>query len=304
VARLWSRRADTEIREVGEATEDSFTLFSVASRVVAVLHDLTCLRELRARAFRGSFRRYIADMGLTLREVGSRVAKLAGMLVPIGLGLGASKLASPYMPAFTAWVNALGVWAPAVFVGGYVLATVCMMPAFLLTIAGGAVFGLATGSVLVFIGSTVGAAIAFTLGRTVLRRWVAAQIAKNPTLMIVDRVVGEEGLKLMFLLRLSGIAPFVLTNYAMGVTSVRLSHFLFAMLGMIPTIATYAALGQAGAQTPGKGAIPSWMLWMGVTAAVVLAVTVTRVVQKALREAQVRENMQALAVEAAETAAA
>jgi uncharacterized membrane protein YdjX (TVP38/TMEM64 family) len=232
-------------------------------------------------------------MALTLREIGSRATKLVGMMIPIGLGLGASTLASPYMPAFTDWVNSLGAWAPAVYVAGYVVATVCMMPAFLLTIAGGAVFGLAKGAVLVFIGSTIGAAIAFTLGRTVLRGWVSAQIAKNQTLMIVDRVVGEEGLKLMFLLRLSGIAPFVLTNYAMGVTSVRFPHFLLAMLGMIPTIATYAAVGQAGAQTPGAGAIPSWMLWMGVTAAVVLAVTVTRVVQKALREAQTREDMAA-----------
>jgi uncharacterized membrane protein YdjX (TVP38/TMEM64 family) len=98
----------------------------------------------------------------------------------------------------------------------------------------------------------------------------------------------------MFLLRLSGIAPFVLTNYAMGVTSVTLGQFLFAMLGMIPTIATYAAVGQAGAQTPGAGSIPSWMLWMGVTAAIVLAVMVTRIVQKALREAQVREDMTAV----------
>ena len=90
------------------------------------------------------------------------------------------------------------------------------------------------------------------------------------------------------------IAPFVLTNYAMGVTSVTLGQFLLAMLGMIPTIATYAAVGQAGAETPGAGSIPSWMLWMGVTAAIVLAVTVTRIVQKALREAQVRENMTAV----------
>jgi uncharacterized membrane protein YdjX (TVP38/TMEM64 family) len=199
------------------------------------------------------------------------------------------------MPGFTAWVNSLGAWAPAAYVAGYVLATVCMMPAFLLTIAGGAVFGLLKGSILVFIGSTIGAAIAFTLGRTVLRGWVSAQIAKNSTLQIVDRVVGQQGLKLMFLLRLSGIAPFVLTNYAMGVTSVSLGQFLLAMLGMIPTIATYAAVGQAGAQTPGAGTIPSWMLWMGVSAAVVLAVMVTRIVQRALREAQVRQDMETLA---------
>ena len=240
-------------------------------------------------------------MGLTLREVGSRATKLAGMLVPIGLGLGASKLAAPYMPAFTEWVNSLGPWAPAAFVAGYIVATICMMPAFLLTIAGGAVFGLAKGSALVFVGSTIGAVIAFTLGRTVLRGWVQAQIAKNQTLQIVDRVVGQEGLKLMVLLRLSGIAPFVLTNYAMGVTSVTLGQFLLAMLGMIPTIATYAALGQAGAETPGAGTIPAWMLWMGVSAAIALAVTVTRIVQKALREAQMRHDVEQLAHSAEST---
>jgi uncharacterized membrane protein YdjX (TVP38/TMEM64 family) len=233
-------------------------------------------------------------MAMTLRSAASGAAKLAGMLVPVGLGLGASKLAAPYMPGFTEWVNTLGVWAPAAFIVGYIVATVCMMPAFLLTIAGGAVFGMLKGSVLVFIGSTIGAAIAFTLGRTVLRSWVAAQIAKNQTLQIVDRVVGQEGLKLMFLLRLSGIAPFVLTNYAMGVTSVSLAHFLLALLGMLPTIATYT-VGQSGAQTPGAGAIPSWILWMGITAAVILAVTITRIVQKALREAQMRQDMERVA---------
>jgi uncharacterized membrane protein YdjX (TVP38/TMEM64 family) len=103
----------------------------------------------------------------------------------------------------------------------------------------------------------------------------------------------------MFLLRLSGIAPFVLTNYAMGVTSVSLAHFLLALLGMIPTIATYTAVGQAGAQTPGAGAIPSWMLYMGVTAAIVLAVTITRIVQKALREAHMRQDMETLAKQGA-----
>ena len=238
-------------------------------------------------------------MALTLRNAASGAVKLVGMLIPVGFGLGASKLASPYMPGFTEWVNTLGAWAPFAFVVGYIVATVCMMPAFLLTIAGGAVFGMAKGSVLAFIGSTIGAAIAFTLGRTVLRSWVAAQIAKNQTLQIVDRVVGQEGLKLMFLLRLSGIAPFVLTNYAMGVTSVSLAHFLLALTGMIPTIATYTAVGQAGAQTPGAGTIPSWMLYMGIAAAIVLAVTITRIVQKALREAHMRQDMERLSKQGA-----
>jgi uncharacterized membrane protein YdjX (TVP38/TMEM64 family) len=219
-------------------------------------------------------------------RIAAGAIRLAGMLAPVALGLGASRLAAPYLPEFTTWVDSLGAWAPVAFVTGYVVATVCMMPAFLLTIAGGAVFGLARGSLFVFVGATTGAALAFVLGRTVLRGWVARQIARNPTMTIVDRVVGQQGLRLMFLLRLSGVVPFVLTNYAMGVTSVRLRDFLLAMVGMIPTIATYAAVGQAGAQRPGQAGIPSWMLWLGISAAIALAVTITRVVQKAVREAE------------------
>lgn len=226
-------------------------------------------------------------MDLNLRVIASRGSKLAGMLVPIGVGVGASRLAAPYLPGFSEWVHTLGAWAPAAFIFGYVAASVLMMPAFLLTIAGGAVFGMAKGSLLVFVGSVLGGSSAFLLGRHVLRDWVAQQVAKHPTMVVVDRVVGQEGLKLMFLLRLSGVVPYVLTNYAMGVTTVTLRHFLLAMLGMLPTIATYTALGQAGVAN-GQGAVPSWVLWMGISATVLLAVTLTRIAQRALKEAEAR----------------
>lgn len=236
-------------------------------------------------------------MAPSARTIAQNATKLVGMLAPVGVGLGASKLAAPFLPGFTAWVDSLGAWAPAAFVAGYVVATVAMMPAFLLTIAGGAVFGLVRGAVLVFVGSTVGAVLAFLLGRTILRDWVAKQIAKNPTMVAIDRVVGQEGFKLMILLRLSGIAPFVLTNYAMGVTSVTLRQFVIAMLGMIPTIAVYAAVGEAGAAAPGKATLPPAMLVIGIGCAIVLAVLVTRIVQRALREAQTEQHMQTLSAE-------
>lgn len=232
-------------------------------------------------------------MARTLREQITTVAKLASLALPIALGIGVGRLASPYLPGFSAWVHGLGALAPVAFVVGYVLVTVCMLPAFVLTMAGGAVFGVLQGSILVFIGSTIGAIIAFTLGRTILRERVAQQVQRNATLTVIDRVIGEDGLKLMFLIRLSGMAPFVLTNYALGVTTVRLRDFVLAMFGMIPTIGAFAAFGHAGVQTGAEK--PTWLLGLGIAATILLTVTITRIAQQAIREADARKAMTELA---------
>jgi uncharacterized membrane protein YdjX (TVP38/TMEM64 family) len=231
-------------------------------------------------------------MARTLREQLTTVAKLASLALPIALGVGVGQLASPYLPGFSAWVHSLGALAPVAFVVGYVLVTICMLPAFVLTMAGGAVFGVLQGSILVFIGSTIGAVIAFTLGRTILRERVAQQVRRNATLTVIDRVIGEDGLKLMFLIRLSGMAPFVLTNYALGVTTVRLRDFVLAMFGMIPTIGAFAAFGHAGVQTGAEK--PTWLLGLGIAATIMLTVTITRIAQRAIREAEARKDMAAL----------
>lgn len=232
---------------------------------------------------------------MSARSVLANVTKVVGMLLPIAIGLGLGKLATPYLPHLTRWVETLGVWAPVAFVFAYIGASVFMLPAFLLIIAAGAIFGMVKGSIYVFIGASLGACTAFLLGRTILRNWVAAQIARNDTLTIVDRVIGQEGLKLMFLLRLSGVVPFVLTNYAMGVSAVSLRDFALALIGMVPTIATYTMIGQAGVQDPENGSIPRWVLILGITATVLLAVMLTRIAQRAIREADARHQMQALA---------
>lgn len=231
-------------------------------------------------------------MARTLREHATTAAKLAGLALPIVLGVGVGQLASPYLPAFSTWVHGLGALAPVAFVAAYIVVTICMLPAFVLTMAGGAVFGVLEGSVLVFIGSTIGALIAFTLGRTILRDRVAEQVRKNETLTVIDRVIGEDGLKLMFLIRLSGMAPFVLTNYALGVTTVRPRDFVLAMLGMIPTIGAFAAFGAAGVKTGAEK--PTWLIGIGIVATIVLTVTVTRIAKRAIREAEARKSMREL----------
>ena len=217
--------------------------------------------------------------------------RAAGIAVPLIAGISIGQLATPYLPGFSTWVQTLGVWAPLAFLGAYVGVVLLMLPAFLLAMAAGAVFGVVNGSLLVLTGATVGGTLAFRLGRTVLRASVARRVAAHPTLSAVDRVIGDDGLRLMFLLRLSPAIPFVLSNYALGVTRVRTRDFVMAMPGMLPIIASYAAFGAAGAKAAnGKGALPMPVLVLGIVATVVLGLLFARMTQRALREAEGRHE--------------
>ena len=209
-------------------------------------------------------------------RLAQRLGRAAGVAVPLVFGIAVGQFASPYLPGLSAWMQTLGVWAPVVFVAS-----------FLMTMAAGAVFGVAKGSALVLLGATLGGTASFLLGRTLLRAHVAQRVAAHPTLSTVDRVIGDDGLRLMFLLRLSPAIPFVLSNYALGVTRVKTRHFVLAMPGMLPIIASYAAFGAAGVTTAdGRGALPMPVLALGIVATVVLGLLFARITQRALRDAE------------------
>jgi uncharacterized membrane protein YdjX (TVP38/TMEM64 family) len=228
-------------------------------------------------------------MSIDLKRAASGLVRAAGIAVPLIAGISIGQLATPYLPGFSTWVQTLGVWAPLAFLGAYVGVVLLMLPAFLLAMAAGAVFGVVNGSLLVLTGATVGGTLAFLLGRTVLRANVARRVAAHPTLSAVDRVIGDDGLRLMFLLRLSPAIPFVLSNYALGVTRVRTRDFVMAMPGMLPIIASYAAFGAAGAKAAnGKGALPMPVLVLGIVATVVLGLLFARMTQRAIRDAEAR----------------
>ncbi len=223
------------------------------------------------------------------------ISRIVGIAVPIVLGLMLGRFVSPWLPEFSAWVNTLGVWAPVAFVAAYVAVVVLMLPAFLLIMAAGAVFGVVKGSLLALTGAMLGGVSAFLIGRHLARDFVARRVAANPTLSAIDRVVGEDGLKLVFLLRLSPAVPFVLSNYALGVTRVRLRDFVLGTFGLLPIVATYAAYGSAsgaGPRSDGTPAISPTMLALGIVVTVLLGVLLARIVQKALHEAELARLQQ------------
>lgn len=215
--------------------------------------------------------------------------KLLGIALPLVGAVAAGKFAQPYLPAFTAWVGTLGVWGPVAFITVYVIGVICMMPVFLLTIASGAIFGVMRASIFVMTGSLIGAFFAFLIARYLIRDLVAKRISTNPKLSAVDRAVGEDGRRLVFFLRLSPVVPFVLSNYALGATQVKLADFLIGTLGLAPIAISYAAFGKAAGATDattGKSALSWPVLAVGVIATVFLAWLIARIAQKAIAEAE------------------
>ncbi len=190
------------------------------------------------------------------------------------------------------WIRGFETLAPLVFTAAYILSTVLFLPGSVLTLGAGFLFGILSGTVVVSVASTLGAAAAFLIGRYAARDWVEKKLEGNQRFRAVDRAVGQEGWKIVLLTRLSPVFPFNLLNYAYGVTRVSLRGYLLASwLGMIPGTVLYVYLGSLAGSlaTIGTGASPSGALqWavriVGFLATVSVTVYVTRVARRALRE--------------------
>lgn len=118
------------------------------------------------------------------------------------------------------------------FAGVYIPATVLFVPGALLTLGAGFAIGLWRGIIAISVGSTIGAFLAFILGRTLLRSWVERLATKYRKFGVLDEMVGEQGFKIVLLIRLVPLIPFNALNYILGKiwrsTNPRLLLFLLA----------------------------------------------------------------------------
>lgn len=225
----------------------------------------------------------------------ARRAVVGGVLLVALLVLGYVLDAPTHLRRGLEWVDGLGLWAPVVFVGMYVLVCVLIIPGSILTLGAGAVFGVLRGTLYTIVGATLGATVAFLFGRTLLRDWVKRRVEASPRLKAVDDAVEREGGKLVFLLRLSPLIPFSLSNYVYGLTKIRLLHYVIASaVGMLPGILLYAYIGSLVRRLAelGAGGGPTspeeWALYVvGLIATVVATWRVTVVARQALRRRQV-----------------
>jgi uncharacterized membrane protein YdjX (TVP38/TMEM64 family) len=222
------------------------------------------------------------------------------VLLGLGLAMGAAILCQHFnlqtlLQSSLLWVKNLGSVGIVAFVVIYNLATVLFIPGSLLTLGGGALYGVFWGSVYVLIAATLGAIIAFLIGRYFARGWVCQQLQRHPKFQAIDAAVAREGFKIVLLARLSPLFPFNLLNYALGVTRVSLKDYAIGSVGMIPGSVMYVYLGSLAGGIVSLGTpqemnaeaqIARWLIKIvGCLATVSISLYVARIAKKALNQA-------------------
>ena len=145
--------------------------------------------------------------------------------------------------AVDAYYRAHPLHAAAIYFAIYVAVTGLSLPgAAILTLAGGAVFGLLWGTIIVSFASTLGATLAFLVSRFLLRDWV--QRAFGDKLKPINAGIEREGAFYLFALRLVPLFPFFAINLVMGLTPIRTWTYLWvSQLGMLAGTIVYVYAG-------------------------------------------------------------
>ncbi len=216
------------------------------------------------------------------------LATIAGLLALAWAGW----TLAPRLLTLVAHIRNLGPAAPLAFILIDAAAIVALIPGTLLTMAGGAVFGLTRGAIYALIGSTLGSTTAFLLGRYVVRHFVAKRLAGMPRFVAIERAVSARGWHIIFLLRLSPVAPFNVLNYALGLTTISVWDFMAASLGSVPGAFVNAYAGKVAGEAlvlAGQAQVPKdasyyAVLLAGLAATVAATTVVTRTARRALQD--------------------
>jgi uncharacterized membrane protein YdjX (TVP38/TMEM64 family) len=138
-----------------------------------------------------------------------------------------------------------GPAAPLVFLGLHVLASLLFVPRTLLALAAGLIFGMWWGALWAALGSLIGAVAGFLVARY-LGGGLAERAGWRGAAALLARAA-DGGWRMVAVLRLVPVIPHSLTNYALGLTGVRLGTYaLGSLLGQLPLTIAYADLGAAG----------------------------------------------------------
>ena len=168
-----------------------------------------------------------------------------------------------------ALVDSFGILAPAVFVVLYAVGAVLFLPGSIITLAGGALFGPVWGSVFNLLGATLGATLAFLAARYLASDWVAKKAGGWLARLIAG--VEDEGWRFVALVRLVPLFPFNMLNYALGLTRIRLLHYVVtSLVCMAPGGIAYTYLGHAGGEAlaGSEDAVETGLIALGLVAVV------------------------------------
>jgi len=145
--------------------------------------------------------------------------------------------------AFEAYYQDHAIETIAIYLGIYIVTTALSLPgAALLTLVGGALFGVVVGVIVVSFASTIGATCAFLVSRFLLRDYVQSKFGDKLT--AINEGVKKDGAFYLFTLRLIPVFPFFIINLVMGLTSLSVIKFFFvSQIGMFAGTIVYVNAG-------------------------------------------------------------
>lgn len=196
-------------------------------------------------------------------------------------------------------IQDMGAWGP--IVAGFAWIPVCLffVPGMILSLSTGFAFDFLPAFSCTLIGATVGSTCAALAGRYLARETVEDMLVSWPKFRAVDSAIGEDGFKVVFLLRLSPVLPFNVMNYALGTTGVPIVEYFFASLvGMAPGTAMFIYIGSTlrnladalrgdlsggdDDEDSGSGTIRMIALIIGLIATIVVTIFITVTAKKKL----------------------
>jgi len=185
------------------------------------------------------------------------------------------------------WIKSLGAVGSLVFILIYVVAVVAAVPAAPISVAAAALFGSLWGVIVINIGATLGASLAFLVGRYFARQAVVNWLGQNEKFRRLDALTEAHGAIIVALTRLVPIFPFNLLNYGFGLTRVPFWTYVFwTWLCIIPGTILYVVGADAVLQGVAQGKVP-WALVLIFVAALIF---LTILVRFAKRRLQAREH--------------
>ncbi|XP_057490737.1 uncharacterized protein LOC130776499 [Actinidia eriantha] len=198
-----------------------------------------------------------------------------------------------FLTQFSGFIEGYGPAGYALFVAVYAGLEILAIPAIPLTMSAGLLFGSITGTIIVSISGTMAASVAFLIARYFARDRILKLVEGNKKFLAIDKAIGENGFRVVTLLRLSPLLPFSLGNYLYGLTSVKfIPYVLGSWLGMLPGTWAYVsagAFGRAIIQEESELGLPGGSsqlltLGLGLLATALAAAYVTKLAKDAIKD--------------------
>lgn len=172
-----------------------------------------------------------------------------------------------------------------------------VLPASLLGMAAGAIYGVVSGFLLAAVSTLAGALLSFFFSRSLFRAAVERLAIRRPRLRSLDARVARDGWKLVCLLRVSPIMPFSATSLALGLSAVSLRDYAIGTLASLPALCGYVFIGtladtSLSAWATGASTVRLVLLGIGVLATLVLVLRLGQIAMKLGLAAQATDDLE------------